>query len=148
MSLFDDIIVNTGAALGAVGQIASEVVDKSKVKISSTELKAKINKEFEKLGRYIYDTDSAGTTDENVVKGYINNISVLISELKSLQDSLTSDNVRMVCPKCCTKNSVDSLFCKKCGTSLDYAKSYTAASDEQVTLQKEEPAADVSDDET
>ena len=31
----------------------------------------------------------------------------------------------ITCPKCRCVNSNDSLFCKKCGTSLDFANSYT-----------------------
>lgn len=140
MSLFDDVIVNAAAAVDSMGKIASDVVDRSRVRVSSAELKKKIGDQFETLGRYVYDTSLSGTTDDAVVKEYVTNISVLINELKSLQDSLTSECGKMICPKCCTRNSVDSLFCKKCGSSLDFANSYTAPKAESVTLAKEEPA--------
>lgn len=143
MSLIDDVIVNAAAAVDTFGRVAGEVVDRSKARVSSAELKSKINNQFETLGRYVYDTTVSGTTDREVVKEYVNSISVLIGELKSLQDTLTADLGRIICPKCCTKNSVDSLFCKKCGATLDFAHAYTApkAEDVGVTLGKEPEAA-------
>ena len=143
MSLFDDVIVNAAAAVDTVGRVANEVVDRSRVRVSSAELKNKINSQFETLGRYIYDTNLAGSTDQNVVDEYVSNITVLINELKSLQDSLTAECGRIICPKCGCKNLVDSLFCRKCGASLDFANSYTSAAKANVTLEKaEEPVKD------
>lgn len=126
MSLIDDVIVNAAAAVEGLTKAATDVVDRSKVRVSSAELKSKISSQFEILGRYVYDTTVAGTTDQAVVGEYVNNITVLINELKSLQDSVTADCGRVICPKCGCKNSVDSLFCKRCGASLDFANSYTA----------------------
>ncbi len=152
MSLFDDVIVNAAAAVDTFGKVAGDVVDRSRTRVSSAELKGKINKQFETLGRYIYDTSVSGTTDQSVVDEYVSNISVLIGELKSLQDTLTADLGRIICPKCCAKNSVDSLFCKKCGSTLDFANSYTApkAEDLGLTLEKkeEEPASEEAADDS
>ena len=139
MSFFDDVIVNAASAVEMMGKLAGDVVDKSRVRVSSAELKSKINKQFETLGRYVYDTNLNGNTDETVVSEYVRNITVLINELKSLQDTLASEGGRIVCPKCCTKNGADSLFCKRCGSSLDFANSYTADKSAQVTLEKSEP---------
>lgn len=127
MSLIDDVIVNTAAAVEGLGSAASVIVERSRVRISSAELKRKISSQFENLGRYVYDTSTVGTTDSTVVEGYVANINVLIAELKSLQDTINSDTGRIVCPKCCTKNTTDSLFCKRCGASLDFANSYTTS---------------------
>ena len=138
MSLFDDVIVNAAAAFDSVGKVANEVVDRSRARVSSAELKNKISSQFESLGRYIYDTNNAGTTDQKIVDEYIGNITVLIGELKSLQDTLSADCGRIICPKCCCKNSVDSIFCKRCGSSLDFAHSYTSdAKPAEVTLEKQ-----------
>ena len=125
MSLLDDMIVNTAAVFEIVGRTASGIVEKSKTRVSSAELKSKISSQFEHLGRYVYDTAANGTTDPTVISEYSASISDLIGELKSLQDSLSADSGKIVCPKCCTKNSSDSLFCKRCGSSLDFANSYT-----------------------
>ena len=126
MSLFDDVIVNAAAAVDTVGKVAGEVVDRSRARVSSAELKSKISSRFESLGRYVYDSSVAGEPDKAIVKEYIDSITVLIGELKSMQDSLTADSGRIICPKCCCKNSVDSIFCKRCGSSLDFANSYTS----------------------
>ncbi len=125
MSFIDDMIVNAAAAVDAMGKVATDVVDRSKVRVSSAELKNKISAQFEKLGRYIYDTHETGNTDPAVVNQYVGEITVLIGELKTLQDSFKSVNSKITCPKCRCVNSNDSLFCKKCGTSLDFANSYT-----------------------
>lgn len=155
MSLFDDVIVNAAAAVDTVGKMASDVVDRSRVRVSSAELKSKISAQFETLGRYVYDTTVAGTLDQAVVNEYVNNISVLINELKSLQDSLNADCGKIICPRCCCKNTVDSLFCRKCGASLDFANSYTApkaaapaAPKCECEAKPEEPAAPAADEKT
>ena len=92
MSLFDDVIVNVAAAVDAVGKKTTEVVDRSKVRVSSVELKNKISARFETLGRYVYDTHAAKNTDPSVVDQYVSEITVLINELKTLQDSLNASN--------------------------------------------------------
>ena len=125
MSLLDDVIVNAAAAFDTMGKMATDVVDRSKVRVSSAELKNKISAQFETLGRYIYDTHESGNTDPTVVSQYVSEVTVLINELKTLQDTLTAANGRIVCPKCACSNSNDSLFCKKCGASLDFSNAYT-----------------------
>lgn len=125
MSFLDDMIVNAAAAVDAVGKVATDVVDRSKVRVSSAELKNKISAQFETLGRYIYDTHESGNTDPTVVNQYVGEITVLINELKTLQDILTSASDKIICPRCSCPNSNDSIFCKKCGTSLDFTNTYT-----------------------
>lgn len=129
MSLLDDVIVNAASAVCAVGKKASEVVDKSKLRISTAELKKKISDKFETLGRYVYDTNVSGTADAEIISKYCEEITVLISELKTLQDALNEANDKVVCPKCDCSNSLDSLYCKKCGSSLDFSNSYTPKTD-------------------
>ena len=126
MSLFDDVIVNVAAAVDEVNKKTSEIVDRSKVRISSAELRNKISAQFETLGRYVYDTTVAGTTDQTVVEQYVTEITTLINELKSLQESLVTSSGKIICPKCNCTNSSDSLFCKRCGNTLDFANIYTA----------------------
>ena len=126
MSLFDDVIVNVAAAVDEVNRKTSEIVDRSKVRISSAELRNKISAQFETLGRYVYDTTVAGTTDQTVVEQYVTEITTLINELKSLQESLVTSSGKIICPKCNCTNSSDSLFCKRCGNTLDFANIYTA----------------------
>ena len=126
MSLFDDVIVNVASAFDDIGKNATEVVDKSKVRVSSVELKNKIAAQFETLGRYVYDSTVTNTTDSEIVNRYIDEITGLITELKSMQDMLASTGGKIVCPKCSCTNSSDSLFCKRCGNTLDFANTYTA----------------------
>lgn len=145
MSLFDDVIVNAAAAVDAVGKKASQVVDRSKVRVSSAELKNKISAQFETLGRYVYDTHATGNTDQGVVNQYIAEITVLINELKTLQDALTTASGKIICPRCCCSNSYDSLFCKKCGATLDFTNTYTVKREypipEPVNIEKDESAS-------
>lgn len=142
MSLLDDIIVNTAAAVSAVGKKTGELVDKSKLRVSSAELKKNISSKFESLGRYVYDTHMTDSTDDEVVEKYIEEISALIGELKSLQDSIGAAEDKIVCPKCSAQNTPDSLYCKKCGATLDFTNSYTAETktSEEPTGSNEEPA--------
>ncbi len=146
MSLFDDVIVNVAAAVDAVGKKTTEVVDRSKVRVSSVELKNKISARFETLGRYVYDTHAAKNTDPSVVDQYVSEITVLINELKTLQDSLNASNGKTVCPKCSCSNSADSLFCKKCGASLDFTNTYTTPIPTPVNSAEPEKEAEKAED--
>lgn len=137
MSLLDDVIVTAAAAVDAVGKKAGEVVDKSKNKVSSAELRKKISDKFETLGRYVYDTHMNHSTDEEVVGRYASEITELIGELKTLQDAINTASSKHICPKCACENSADSLYCRKCGTSLDFTCSYTVP-----TESKNDEAAD------
>lgn len=125
MGLLDDVIVNAASAVNAVSKKAGEVVDKSKLRISTAELKRKISDKFEILGRYVYDTHVTDSADPDIIKQYYAEISELISELKTLQEALNITNERIICPKCSCENSLDSLYCRKCGSSLDFSNSYT-----------------------
>lgn len=126
MSLFDDVIVNVAAAVDEVNKKTTEFVDRSKVRVASAELRSKINAQFETLGRYVYDTTVAGTTDNEVVGKYVSEITALINELKALQEALLKTSGKIICQKCECANSSDSLFCKRCGNTLDFANLYTA----------------------
>nr|MDE7389857.1 zinc ribbon domain-containing protein [Lachnospiraceae bacterium] len=140
-------IVNAAAVVNAVSKKTGEVVDRSKLVISSTELKKKISAKFETLGRYIYDTYAQDAADSEVVSQYISEINELISQLKSVKDMMNASEDKVACPKCSAANTTDSLYCKKCGATLDFSNTYTAASAdgavqienvEPVTLEKDE----------
>jgi len=142
MGLFDDVIVNVASAFDDIGKKATEVVDKSKVRVSSVELKNKIAAQFETLGRYVYDSTVTNTTDTEIVNRYIEEITGLITELKSMQDMLASSGGKIVCPKCSCTNSSDSLFCKKCGNSLDFANTYTSKEAVATPVAEEKPVCE------
>ena len=142
MGLFDDVIVNVASAFDDIGKKATEVVDKSKVRVSSVELKNKIAAQFETLGRYVYDSTVTNTTDTEIVNRYIDEITGLITELKSMQDMLASSGGKIVCPKCSCTNSSDSLFCKKCGNSLDFANTYTSKEAVATPVAEEKPVCE------
>ena len=150
MSLLDDVIVNAASAVSAVSKKANEVVDKSKLRISTAELKKKISDKFETLGRYVYDTNMTDSADTEVVKQYCTEISELIAELKTLQDALESSKEKIVCPKCASENPTDSLYCRRCGSSLDFSNSYTPKSNAMpgVTIEAKKECAEDSSEKT
>ncbi len=125
MSLLDDIMVNAACAVNSAAKSAGKVIDKSKLRLSITEVKKKISGKFETLGRYVYDTHVSENTDPEIINQYYAEISELISQLKTLQDTLGDISDKTICPKCGCSNSSDSLYCKLCGTSLDFSNTYT-----------------------
>ena len=50
--------------------------------------------------------------------------SVILRTLKT-QNRIAAASGKKVCPVCDASNSSDSLYCKKCGTSLDFNNTYT-----------------------
>ena len=57
MGVFEDILVKARGAVDALGEKAGQFVDVSKLNIKHAELKADLKKEFESLGKMIYNCE-------------------------------------------------------------------------------------------
>ena len=52
MGIFEDVLLNARSAVDTVGKRASKVIDMSKLTLSAADIKSKLSKKYEILGRY------------------------------------------------------------------------------------------------
>lgn len=118
MGMLDDVIVNAKSAADAVGKKASKLVDISKLRISEADIRNDLAKQYESLGREVYEAQKAGRDSSAVVSSSLAAIDSLKEQLNAICEQLTAAREKTVCPECGHENEQGAAFCSKCGHSL------------------------------
>lgn len=118
MGVLDDVIVNAKSAADAVGKKASKLVDISKLRISEADIRNDITKQFESLGREVYEAQKAGRDFSEAVSTGTAAVDNLKEQLNAISEQLASAREKAVCPECGHENEQGAAFCSKCGHSL------------------------------
>ena len=123
MGVFEDIFVKAKGAVDAIGEMAGQYVDVSKLNIRLMELKNDLNNEYENLGKVVYNCNKSGEdgkSEISVIIAQIDNLSLRIEELKKQIATLKN---KVLCKSCEHLNEPDSVFCAKCGQKLSEQES-------------------------
>jgi len=131
MGIFDDVITNAKSAAQAVGKVAGQFVDMSKLRLNLAELNAEINKQYQALGQFVYESRKAGNIDETGLAEKYAALDELYAQFSAVSAQLASLQNKVTCPACGKQGDTDSMFCSHCGMKL---------SDVQVPV--EEPVAE------
>jgi ribosomal protein L37AE/L43A len=118
MGVLDDVIVNAKSAADAVGKKASKLVDISKLRISEANIRNDLAKQYESLGREVYEAQKAGSDFSAAVSSGSAAIDSLKEQLNAICEQLAAAREKMVCPECGHENEQGAVFCSKCGHSL------------------------------
>lgn len=118
MGVLDDVIVNAKSAADAVGKKASKLVDISKLRISEADIRNDITKQFELLGREVYEAQKAGHDSSEAVSAGTAAVDNLKEQLSAISEQLASAREKTICPECGHENEQGAAFCSKCGHSL------------------------------
>ena len=86
MSVFDDILTTAKNAADVVGKKAIQVKDISRLRLSIIELNKEIGRNFEALGRLVYDAGTTGNSYD--VDDSVAAIDDLYEELSILSDEM------------------------------------------------------------
>lgn len=116
MTIFDDILATAKSAADVVGKKAILVKELSRLRLTMAELNKEISRNFEALGRLVYDASKSGNSYD--VNDSVLAIDELYEELSALSEELNRLRGRMVCPCCGHENVLGATFCNKCGTRL------------------------------
>lgn len=116
--MLNEVIVGAKNAAKTVGKKATEIVDISKLRITSTELNNEISKRFEALGRVVYDSKKEGTDIEGLVSECIKSIDALYVRLHDNNEQIAKMTNKKTCKNCGGVNTNDAVFCSKCGVRL------------------------------
>ncbi len=121
MGVFEDILVKARGAVDALGEKAGQFVDVSKLNIKHAELKADLKKEFESLGKMIYNCEKNHIDSASECSNFISRIDGIYTQIKELKDQIATMKNKIICKSCNTFNSTGASFCSKCGKSLSDA---------------------------
>lgn len=95
MGLFEDVVINAKTAANAVGKKAGQLVDVSKLKISAAELNIEINKQYEALGKAVYDAKKADSDPADLVAEAMVAIDELQEQLDALNEQIKDASTQL-----------------------------------------------------
>lgn len=116
--VFDNIISKANDFADFTGQKVGEMIDVSKIKISISNLKNSISKDYEEIGKYYYDQKINGNDNSALIDTLIEDINEKNEKLSELNEEYEQIKNIVICPNCNAKNESENSFCKKCGTKL------------------------------
>lgn len=144
MTIFDDILATAKSAADVVGKKAVLVKELSRLRLTMAELNKEISRNFEALGRLVYDASKSGNSYD--VNDSVLAIDELYEELSALSEELNRLRGRTVCPCCGHENVLGATFCNKCGTRLPEQEEEEKAEAEPGDTEEPDTAAPVADD--
>ncbi len=118
MGLFENIVVNAKQAANAVGKKTGELVDVSKLKLQSVDLSGEIRKNYEALGKAVYEAHKLGIESTEEIEDIIILINEKYDELDEVNEQLSKMGNKAICSKCGASNVKTSSFCGQCGERL------------------------------
>ena len=118
MDFLDNAIVKAKEAFGVVSKKTEEIVTTEKQKFDVNSLKAKLQKDYAKLGKYYFETVLAnGEADENV-KDTVEAIKEKLNEIEKLNAEILAAKAKRLCPACSAAVPENAKFCNNCGEKL------------------------------
>lgn len=119
MGVFEDAVIKAKSAADYAGKKTGELVELSKLRISSTEIEKKIDNEYAELGKMVYKAakEHADCTDYVQEKAAV--IDALFSEHAQLDCKISALRNLKKCPDCTCENAQDAVYCSKCGKKLE-----------------------------
>lgn len=118
MSVFDDFFTNAKSAVNAVGKKAEKVIDVSKLKYAESGLQSEINKKYQALGSFVYDSYLSGEMDKEALDKKIDELKELNESLESTRELINAQRNKVTCKACGGVVSADLRYCGKCGAKL------------------------------
>ncbi len=140
MGILDDVVINAKSAAQTVGKMAGQFVDMSKLRINLSELNGEINRRYQELGQYIYESKKAGTTEEAELADKIAGIDDLYAQFATVSAQLAALQNKVTCPGCGKQMDLDATFCSHCGMKLSNAEKAAEPEAANCDEAAEEPA--------
>lgn len=118
MSKLENVIYDAKAAAGKVSRASKDLIDVSRLKLNSAELSGDITKQFEALGRLVYDAKKDGTDVNDMVNACVKNIDAMYKRQKDIKDKIADTMKRRRCASCGAVNTKDAIYCSRCGRRM------------------------------
>mgnify|MGYP000892613544 FL=1 len=118
MGLFEDVVINAKSAADVVGKKAEKFIDVSKLRINAADVNNEISKQFEALGRVVYDAKKTDNLSDELLDESVKTIDELYEQLDAINNQLSASSNKIICKKCGAENVSDATYCSKCGNKL------------------------------
>ena len=122
MSMFDDLIVNARSAVDTVSGKAGKVIDRTKLFLAASDIKAELSKKYHILGRVCYEANKTGQNYDSGIKQLHEEIKELNEQLATVNEMIENTREKIKCPECSTYNARGAVYCNKCGKKLPVTK--------------------------
>lgn len=120
-----------------------EIVEISKLKIECIRIGTTINRLYQRLGRYTYDSVKSDYKNDDLVASLVDDIDEYLEVMTILRTRIELCKTDVTCDICGGKNSKDNYYCAKCGSRVKNEFS----DEESVTLEDDFNEADFNDSE-
>lgn len=118
MGLFENIVSNAKQAANVVGKKTGELVDTSKLKLQAVDLNNEIKRNYEALGRAVYEASKQGIDSTEEIDDIIIIINEKYDELDEVNEQLSKMSNKTFCTRCGEPNPKTAGFCSQCGEKL------------------------------
>lgn len=118
MDFLDNAIIKAKETIEVVSKKTGEIVTTEKQKFDVSSLKAKLEKDYAKLGRYFYANIKEDAELSTEAKAIVDSISNKIDAIEQLNTEIAGAKNKRVCPACKSTIPDNSKFCNICGEKL------------------------------
>lgn len=118
MGMLEDILLKAKDVTNAATKKTDELVKVSKLKLTCVQINNDIKAAYEHLGSLVYHSMKADEENPSAIIKAVTEVDDLYDKLDEATAKLEELQKILTCPKCGTKNKLDSIYCSKCGTRL------------------------------
>lgn len=113
-----DVFGETKKVTKSVVKKSESFIEQSKLKLAQNDIEKKMNDVYAAIGKYVYEQHMAGAEFTDEVGENCAALDELSDELNEINAQLAEAKSAVICPECSSLNSVESLYCSKCGARL------------------------------
>lgn len=122
MDFLDDVVCGAKNAASAVSRASKDIVDVSRLRLNAAELRGEITKQYEALGRLVYDAKKDGTDVEDMVNECVANIDAMYKRSVEIKEKIATTMNRCRCSSCGAVNAKGAIYCNRCGKKMTSIK--------------------------
>ena len=147
MNAFDRFLSSAKSATQSAGKKANEMIEYTKLSMSISDLNGQISRDFEAIGKLIYQSYKSEPQAAEVMKKCAE-VEEKYAQIEELRAKINEVKNLVICEKCKTANSKENTYCSKCGEKLKPAD-YTADYEDvvEVPVSEKYTEAPLNDDE-
>lgn len=136
--MFDDIILKARDLADAASKKTGELYEISKFKYECIRLNGEVKKLYEQLGSSVYYMIKEKYENNELVESLAEEIDERLARLKEINKIISEMKDVIECPICGSKNSVENIYCAKCGSKLKETYSAEQPEEEECCNEKED----------
>lgn len=122
MDILESVVTTTKTAADVVAKTSRDIIEVSRLRLNAAELTGDINKQYEALGRLVYDSCMDSTDSDDMIKECVANINAAYKRLDEVNEKIATTLKRRRCQSCSAVNAKDALYCNRCGRRMDDKK--------------------------